>query len=225
MNKKRTVPIYKAPSYTKATANDFVIAFFNKINLDAADLEVIYYQDEGVYWLRDENTYNIWFHYLDGSYRYKDFSSFDEELKDADEEMLKEHVSKFGIEIPQASSFQQVDTGTYEWTVDKEVRENHLIDGFLTVKYYNDNTVKEIDNRFITYDKVRDVQIKSEQQAYNDLTEGRFTYYSENNNVKTLHITKVEVTYHLDSKGFYQPVYAFHSIVDGLETKILLPGM
>ena len=150
---------------------------------------------------------------------YTDFSSFDEdkEPKDVDEETLKENVTKFGIDIPQDAHFQKVETGTYKWTVDKKVRENQLIDGSLSVNYYNDNTVKRIENQLITYDKVRDIQIKSEQEAYKEILDGKFKYYSENKMIKTLHIHKIEVSYYLDSKGYYQPVYAFHSTVDGTD--------
>ena len=42
------------------------------------------------------------------------------------------------------------------------------------VSYYNDNTVKRIENQLITYDKVRDVQIKSEQEAYKEILDGKF---------------------------------------------------
>jgi glycopeptide antibiotics resistance protein len=224
---RETVPIYRAPSYTKATADEFVKDFFKRMNLDTLNMEVISYQNEGVYWIRRERSHNIWFRYLDGSYRYTDFSNFDEdkEPKDVDEETLKENLTKFGTDIPQDSYFQKVDTGIYEWTVDKKVIENQLINGSLTVNYYNDNTVKRIDNQLITYDKVRDIQIKSEQEAYKKILDGKFKYYSENKMIKTLHIHKIEVTYYLDSKGYYQPVYAFHSTVDGMDMTILIPGI
>ena len=52
-----------------------------------------------------------------------------------------------------------------------------------------------------------------------------FNYYSENNRIETLHIEKVEVSYELDSKGHYQPVYAFHGTADGIEMTILIPGI
>ena len=77
--------------------------------------------------------------------------------------------------------------------------------------------MKRIENQLITYDKVRDVQIKSEQEAYKEILDGKFQYYSENKMIETLHIDKVEVSYYLDSKGYYQPVYAFHCTVDGME--------
>ncbi|MBS4202059.1 VanZ family protein [Bacillus sp. FJAT-49732] len=224
---RRKVPVYKAPGYTKGSADEFVTDFFKRMNIDAMNKEVISYPDEGVYWIRDEISYNIWFRFLDGSYSYSDFSSFDEdkELKDVDEETLKENLAKFGIDVPQDSLFQKVDTGIYEWTLDKKVIENQLIDGSLTVDYYNDDTVKRLDNHLITYNKVKDVQIKSEQEAYKEILDGKFKYYPENNMIETLHIDKVEVSYYLDSKGYYQPVYAFHSTVDGREMTIFISGL
>ncbi|WHY86776.1 VanZ family protein [Neobacillus novalis] len=224
-DRKTTAPIYRAPSYTKAAADEFVLGFFKRMNLDTSNMEDNSYPDEGVYWIRDEKSYNIWFRFLDGSYRYTDFSSFDEKPKDIDEETLKDNLTKFGIDIPQDAYFKKVETGTFEWTVDKKIIENQLIDGSLTVNYYNDDTVKGIDNQLITYDKVRDVQIKSEQEAYKEILDGKFNHYSENKMINTLHIHKIDVSYYLDSKGYYQPVYAFHSTVDGMDMTILIPGI
>ena len=224
---RKTVPIYRAPSYTKAAADEFVINFFEEMNVDTSNMEVISYQHEGVYWIGNGRSHNIWFDFLDGGYSYTDFSSFDEgmEPKDIDEETLKENLTKFGIDIPQDSHFQKVDTGTYEQTIDKKVIENQLIDGSLKVNYYNDDTVKVIEHQLITYDKVRDVQIKSEQEAYKEILDGKFQHYSENKMIETLHIDNVEVSYHLDSKGYYQPVYAFHCTVDGMEMTFQIPGI
>lgn len=159
-----TVPIYQAPSYTKRAADKFAKDLFDNIQADVSDMDDLSYADEGVYRTHGDGSYDLWVRFLDGSYRFTDFSILDEgiELKDTNEDTLKENISIFDINIPQEAKFQRVDTGVYEWKVDKKVRGNQLIDGFLTVNYYNDHTVKEIENRLITYDKIRDVQIKSE---------------------------------------------------------------
>ena len=89
-----------------------------------------------MYRINGESSYNMSFQFLDGSYSLTDFSIFDEDIepKDVDEETLKENLTKFGIDIPQDTKFQKVDTGVYEWTVDKKVRENQLIDGSVNGK-------------------------------------------------------------------------------------------
>ncbi|WP_100407797.1 hypothetical protein [Bacillus solitudinis] len=197
------------------------------MNLDTSNMEVSSYQNEGVYWIRGEIDYNIWFRFLDGSYSYTDFSSFDEDMdpKDVNEETIIEELKQFGIHLPHDSVFQKVDAGSYQWSVDKKVIDNQLIDGVLGVSYYNDDTVKSIENQLITYVKVRDVQIKSEQEAYKEISDGKFQHYSNNKRIESLHIHNVEVSYHLDSKGYYQPVYAFQSTVDGRKMTIFIPGI
>lgn len=224
---RMTVPVYKAPSYTKAYAEEFALDFFNRMHLDTSNMEVIAYPDENIYWIRGEKSYNMSFRLLDGSYSYTDFSNFDEDKtpKDVDEEILQENLTTFGIDVPQDSHFQQVKTGIYEWTIDKKAIGNQLIDGSLTVNYYNDNTVKGIENQLISYDKVRDVQIKSEKEAYEEILDGKFQHYSKNKRIETLHIHKVELDYHLDSKGYYQPVYAFTTTADGMDITIVIPGI
>lgn len=226
-DQRKSAPVYRAPSYKKAAADEFVKDFSKRMQLDMSDMEVIYYQNEGVYWFGDGRSHNIWLQFLDGSYRYTDFSSFDDDKsrKEADEDTLKDTVAKFGIDIPPGSHFEKIETGSYRWTVDKKVTEDKLIDGSLTVNYYNDHTVKGIDNQLITYNKVKDVQIKSAHEAYKEILDGRFQYYPENKMIETLQIDKVEASYHLDSKGYYQPVYAFHCTADGMEMTILIPGI
>lgn len=70
-------------------------------------MEIISYSNEGVYWIREERSHNIWFNSLDGSYSYKNFSSFDEnmELKDGREDFLEEELLKFGIIFPDETTF------------------------------------------------------------------------------------------------------------------------
>ena len=64
-----------------------------------------------------------------------------------------------------------------------------------------------------------------EQEAYQEILDGKFQLFSKSKKIKTLHIDQVEVSYQLDSKGYYQPVYAFHGVVDGTDMTILIPGI
>lgn len=226
-DKKATIPIYKAPSYTNAEAEDFAKAFFGNMNVDPSDIEDISYPDLRIYRSHGERSYNLWFQPLDGSYSLTDFSRFHEEMEpeDSDEESLKKELEKFGIDIPKDLQFKKVDTGVYEWTVDKEVRGNQLLDGSLMVTHYNDHTVKQIEHQLIIYEQIKDVQIKSEQEAFEEMSKGKFQIPSEANRVDTLQVHHVQVSYHLDSKGYFQPVYAFQSTVDGSNMTILIPAL
>lgn len=224
-DQRKTVPVYKAPSFTKKAADEFVIDIFRKMNVDTEDMEVLSYPDENIYRVDDEQSYSIWFRFLDGSYNYTDFSSHNEdhEPTDVEEEFLKGKLRDFDIKIPEDADFEKVDTGSYVWTVDKKVLGDQLIDGSIEATYYKDGTVKQIDNRFITYDKVKDIEMKSEQEAYEEILKGKFRSYSKG--IETLKVHHVELSYSLDSKGYYQPVYAFDCTIDGQETTILIPGI
>lgn len=222
-----TVPIYKAPSYQKADADNFVQHFFEQLDVNKAEIDDISYPDLGYYRVHGEKSYSLSFYFLDGSYNFLDFSSSDDNIepRQADEKKLKENLEKLGITIPSNAQFQQIDIGTYEWTVNKHISGNQLTNGSLTVFYYNDNTVKEINNQLITYEKVRDVEIKSEREVYEEILKGKFQFYVENSKIESLHVNQIEVSYYLDSKGYYQPVYSINITVDGINTDIFVPGI
>ena len=89
--------------------------------------------------------------------------------------------------------------------------------------YYQDKTIKSVENKIISYEKVREVKLKSEQQAYNELLNGKFkTYHTD---IREMQIQQVKQTYELDSKGFYQPIYVFSGTINGEETAISIPGI
>lgn len=75
----------------------------------------------------------------------------------------------------------------------------------------------------ITYDKVRDKPIKTKQQAFNQLMDGSFKWFE--GDIRKIEVKDVELTYFLDSKGFYQPVYSFKSIINGSDNEILIPAL
>lgn len=227
-DKEATSTVYKAPFYTQKEGDAFVLDFFEKMDIDTSILETIYYQNEGVYTVRDSGSHHIWFYGIGGSYHYTDWSAYgeSEEPKEVEEDDLREIVKDFGIDLPAEATFMQVeDSGHYNFTVDKLTQGNQLIDGTLTIGYYSDDTIKVIDNNLVTYDKVRDREIKSEQEAYEQILKGNFRHFSLDRKVTSLHVYDVTISYILDTKGYYQPVYAFYSELDGEEVTILVPGI
>lgn len=229
-DQQTTAPVYKAPTYSKKAADNFVVDFFQRLEIDSTEMEILAYSDDIVYWVRSDPSYNVWFTLLDGSFDYTDFSSFDEdtELQDTDEEYLIEKLKSFGVEIPNEVSFQQDNVGAYSWVADQLVLGDELLDGAISISYYNDDTIKQLSNNLITYKKVRDVQIKTEQEAYQKILDGEFRYnnmYSDSGKVKSVEIEQVELSYILDSKGFFQPIYLFEGRINGEDSSIMIPAI
>lgn len=223
---KDSVPIYKAPTYTKDGSIQWVSEFFNSLGIDASNLEIDAYNDNSLFWRRGEPTYSIWFDYVGGSYRFTDFSRSDDgtEPMNIEEESLIDTLSDFGIRIPKEAEFITQDKGSYQWKVDKFVEGDTLLDGAITCTYFNDNTIKELNNNLITYKRIKEVSIKSEKEAFEELASGKFRYYYDKN-IKDITIEDISIEYMMDTKGFYQPVYSFTSIIDGNEYSIIIPAI
>lgn len=215
--------VYKAPSLTKDEAAQRADELFEILNVDTSEIEVIDYQNEAYYHYSGEPSYFITLHYLDGSYEITDFSSFDVKFADTDKQVLLAKLQKMWITVPEQAQFKRKKLGHYTWEIKQVEKENHLIDGTLKVEYYQDKTIKNVINNIVTYENVREMKLKSEQQAYQELLAGKFNVAEKD--IHEINIQQVKLTYELDSKGFYQPVYAFISTIDGEKNVIYIPGI
>lgn len=218
--------VYKAPTYTKEEALVQVKDLFKHMDIDAPNIEIDAYSNDALYWRRGEASYSIWFYNIGGRYNFTDFSSFDDGVNpaDTDEATLLDILRDFGINIPSEADFNREQIGSYQWRIDKYVEGNNLINGAITCTYFSDNTIKELNNYLIIYEKIRDVSVKSEKEAYEELVAGKFHYYY-GDNISEIIIEDVSIDYQMDSKGFYQPVYSFKSIIDGNEQSITIPAI
>ncbi|WP_179236907.1 VanZ family protein [Sedimentibacter hydroxybenzoicus] len=223
---KVKVPIYKAPTHNRETAKKFAIDFYENLNIKLDNFETIDYSDTSIYWIRGEPSYNIWVNYLDGSYRYSKFSYLDEEkAANVENDVLIKKLKQYGINVPASATLSSSGTGTYKWTVDMKRKDDSWVNGILLCTYYRDDEIKYISNNLVTYKKVKDIEIISEVEAYEKLKTGKFKLSNLSNNIKTIHITEVVLDYMLDSKGFLQPVYSFHTSLNDEETIIVIPVM
>lgn len=223
------VPIYKANTYDKESGQEFFTNFLKSKHIEK-EIQVDPYNDMAIYWSRGEPSYNMWFYFNGGSYRYKDFSSFDEgiERTDAERHTVLKRLEKFDIVIPDLAIFNKPndnnETGIFEWTVENYIDGDYITNGHLSVEYYNDDSIKGINNTIIRYKKTKDVTIKSKKEAYEELEKGKFNFY-KSENINKIEIEDISLSYMLDSKGFYQPIYHFKVKVDGQNNNILIPAI
>lgn len=226
----KTVPIYKAPSLNKESALMFAVSFFENINADTSDIEIMDYYEEAVYWSRggkESSTYSIWINNLDGSYKYSDFSFFDDDIdsKSAPEEIISEKLKLFGIDIPEEAELISREEGSYEFTVDKNISGNTMTHGSLYCSYFSDDTIKDIRNNIVVYEKTKDASVISEKEAYEKITKGKFKIKVYADRINTIEISNISLDYRLDSKGYLQPVYIFNSIVNDEPCPIIVPAL
>lgn len=221
------IPIYEAKTYDKESGKEFFTNFLKRKHIEE-EIQVDPYNDMAIYWSRGEPSYNMWFYFNGGSYKYKDFSSFDEgiERTDAEIETVIKELEKFDIVIPDSAIFNRPtddnEIGIFEWAVENYIDGDYITNGNLSVEYYNDDSIKGINNRIIRYKRIKDVIIKSKEEAYEELKKGKFNFYKPEN-INKIVVENISLSYMLDSKGFYQPIYNFKVKVDGVNNNILIP--
>lgn len=223
------VPVYKAPIYDIDSGKEFFIDFLKNKDINK-EVEVDPYNDMAIYWSRGEISYNMWFNYYGGSYKYDDFSALNEGIERANtnEGTILKKLEELNVTIPKAAVFSKVDSrdeeGIYQWSIENNVTGEYITNGNIIVEYYNDDSIKRISNNIVKYKKVRDASIKSKEEAYKELKQGKFILY-KSEDVKVIEVEDISLSYMLDTKGFYQPIYDFKSKIDGKDALISIPAL
>ena len=88
-----------------------------------------------------------------------------------------------------------------------------------------DGQFGEIDYQILPLDSYKNVEIISEAKAYAQIEEGQFNYWRQDDELLDVKVTGLELGYELDTKGFYQPVYLFDTVIGDFETQISIPAI
>lgn len=220
---RKMVPIYQAPTLTKDSAKEFAREFFNKMEADWSDVKITDLDNEVIY---EIGKYHLWVKCLDGSYDFNNFSIDYESVQGINvaESQVLNGLKKFGISIPEGATVNKREDGGFGWIVDKKIVGDRLTDGELYCTVDKDSTIRYINNQLVVSKKVRNVPIKSEMDAYQELLEGKFFTYLKDL-IEKIEILQVELEYQLDSKGFNQPIYVFDCNINGEEYPIFISAM
>ena len=185
------------------------------------------YEDEALYWSEGDNRLSIWVHYAGKTYNFTNTSArfYDDDNEtgnklDATESELLLALEKMGVTIPEGAVFEQKDE-QYLFKTDKLVKDGKMYDGSIRCEYTTDGVISYLTNSIIEYEEYKSFPIISEKEAFDRLEAGYFLWYGS----KDLKILGVELSYELDTKGFYQPVYAFRVMWDDLEGTINIPAI
>ena len=92
-----------------------------------------------------------------------------------------------------------------------------------------DGSIREIENGLLSYTYYRDAALISPEEAFARLTAGRFNDEGLFERVKPteVRILSCDLEYRVDTKGFYQPVYAFgvESVDGSYRYQIVIPAI
>lgn len=222
-----TATVYRTSVTDVAGTREVAEEIFGRLGCGIDESRTDIYEDEVLYWSEGDNRLSIWVYYAGRTYRFTNrsasFYNDDEEKEnklDATESELLLALEKMGVTIPKGVVFEQKEE-QYLFVADKIVKDGKMYDGSIQCEYTTDSVISHLTNSIIEYEEYKSFPIISEKEAFDRLKKGYFFDIGDRN----LDVLEVELDYELDTKGFYQPVYAFSVMWDDLEGTINIPAI
>ena len=239
--------------YTKILAEnetkEIAKNLFEYLGTSIDESRTIIYEDEAIYYSKDHHS--IWVKYKGGTYNYTNFdiysqNSFEEvdinetssegtlvttnnkdiQIKGAKEEEIKSALQKLGIVIPENAEFKENENGQYVFKITMSIEEDSLLDGEIKLSYYENQIISNLTNNLLRYNKIAEKEIISENEAYQEILEGKFQYDTYNiEKLENIIIEDVDLDYSLDSKGYYVPVYVFKTNMNSNDRRIVIKAL
>ncbi|MBQ6890906.1 MAG: VanZ family protein [Oscillospiraceae bacterium] len=199
---------YKTQTRSKAQCDQFAKEMAQNMGL-TVDM-TSYYQDFAYYHLRPSGVLMVY--YFDGSYEFMSGAHWEKtNWTQADRQTVEKALEAYPVDIPEQAVFSYEGDGWHSFTAYRQTDGALMYDGTLRARYADSGKVEVVENRLCAYSYYEEVKIISPQQALSQLKAGRFNDegYFEYVRPKAVAVTACELTYQVDTKGFYQPVYIF----------------
>lgn len=234
-NDKSKKQVYKTKILTRDEARDIAVYTFEKLGKQIDDSVDREQENLVVFEPMQKNNGFVIVYYVGGIYTCSDSSEiivkedgtieFMAKMENASREELEEELQRFGINVPANAEFSyDKKREQYVFTMDMVLQDNKLIDGEIRCNYYEDGTIKYVNNDIITYDIFPEKEIMSEQEAYQQILDGEFKGFTIDE-IKSVIVKGVELEYKLDSKGYYVPVYKFDVLLNGNKNTIYIKAI
>lgn len=227
-----TAMVYKVPEFTAAQADTLAGELFGGLGVKTP--EMVTASDSMVCYHSTEYDAELWIDLKDGTYMLTDYT----QRMDADEQPLegqagaeeaavRSALKEWRIDLPQGCRFEEMGDGQYAFYAQQQIDGDICYDGTVICDYNSGEKLSRVDNQMIVCTPYKEFPVLSEKEAYGRLIAGKFYVrgYENGLGIESLEIRGINLGYRMDSKGFYQPVYQFESVVNGTETRIDLPAV
>lgn len=227
-----TADVYKSKIYSKEEVREIAEELFTNIGSKLVDDSSILSYDQTAIFYSDNNQ-SIWIEYIGGTYNLNNNSSNISNNKQTNsdssnynpdpvrdnvtKEEILELINSIGIDLNFDYIYDINDKNTHIFKVNKFIKDDILIDGNISCSLKTSGNYN-LTNNLITYNKSKACDIISEYEAYTELIKGNFAYNMNNPKIEKLDIITAELSYMLDSKAFYQPVYKFDVYINNSDT-------
>lgn len=224
-NKLEKAYVYEVPVGSKEDATNLANAIFSKVDTKIDAARIIEYDDTIIFKSVNGN-YGLWVDYIGLKTWFNGFSQAANEGKDnLTYKEVQALLSKFDIYLPKEADFKDNGKGAYTISMDMVKVGEIYLNGELTCTINKDGVVTNFKNDIISCKPYKEYEILSLKEAYDKILNGEFKVYSQLGKNFKLEITEASLTYKLDSKGFYQPVYDFKVNINGEVSNISISAL
>lgn len=225
--------VYKAKVLSVEETEEIAKELFARQNCTIDESRTDIYENSAIYYSEEGgNRFSVWFEYDGGTFWFTDyekgFLGEEEQVKvktDATEEEIRQALLTAGIFVPMAAEFENKGEGTYSFIADMVDEDKIMYDGQLECVYYEDGKFGQIENGMMELSGYKEFEIMSPKEAYEELKEGKFSYWRADDTILNIRVKNVRLGYCLDTKGFYQPVYVFDAYVDEWQCELVVPAI
>ena len=232
----RRLPVYQIGIKTKNEAEQQAADFFAGIGqeLDRGPTDAY---ENTVFCYGLGRNYCMEIKYAGGTYIFTDFDLLFSEkesqggaeavkAENAPESEVREALKGYGISLPEEASFEDRGGGAYAFSLKQHSEEGVFYDGVLSCVYYEGGRMAQINNGVLACKPYKYFEVITESEAYAKLCAGEFdnSIFSSGMILKG-EIGEARISYCLDSKGFYQPVYEFEAVINEKECSFIVPAV
>lgn len=226
-SEEKTAMVYRTTVTDVPGTRKVAEEIFGRLGCGIDESRTDIYEDEVLYWSKGDNRLSIWVYYAGKTYyftnmsdSYSDDDNKKENRVDASEDEITVVLEKLGVIIPEGAVFEQKEE-QYLFIADKVVKDGRMYDGSIQCEYTTDGVISHLINSVIEYEEYKSFPIISEKEAFDRLKKGCFLGVGD----KDFEVLEVVLDYEIDTKGFYQPVYAFSVSWDDIEHTINIPAI
>lgn len=221
------VLIYWAEPFTKESCAEFGAAFAQRAGVTFPD--TYYYDDLTMFANHATGDFlNVWYH--DRSYEFTAAVPAGQGLSGAEgeEETLRALLADYGIQVPAEAVFAYGGKGWHSFTAEFLPQGEQVVSGTLRCRYLENGSISEVENDLVAMTPYKEEAVLSVGKALEELKRGNFQggEMLAVSRVRRVEVLDCRLVYRADTKGFYQPLYAFLIRPEGMEEgRVLLPAM
>ncbi len=217
---------YCLGAYDRAACDAFAYGFAQRLGVDTESRPPEYYFDadyyDGTSMYSNHADFFLKVELADRSYEYDSYYGAHQlsdgtgavygELSEAE---LREKLTAFDIDVPDHVTFGYEGDGWHKFEAAGDVKGDTLTTGILRCRVNGAGEIVEIENSLAVCGLAKQEAVLTPEEAYRRLQKGRCSdseyleYWAREYARNKIRVTACALEYRADTKGFYQPVYAF----------------